>query len=1058
MADKAAPLILEIHFGKGRCKSGEILCYPGDNPNDLATAFCARHNIKTSAISIIEEHIRGYVSSSQVSTGGSPGPARLTKSPRSDNGSCSGNSSSLSHASNALSEANLTRETRRSSTSPSSPTSPTGGQGDQRVAVSGGSGVAAPLLTNHIRVEPSRHLPAGSAALIQSSFGTQSPVEMSPILQQQHELQQQQQQEEHQQHEQQQQQHHEVQQQQHELQSRLISRPSSSNSPLPGAVEYRPDRPEDTHNIHNMYSQASDIDSNYSPSEVASTRASNAFYGTSAGSTSSTRKPDNRMNQSVSPQHYEDKEDIFNSIKSAWMQTASTSINVSRLANQSRQLEGQFRVRGQKFVASPKDFAAKTTSSQKTTTTGSSSSQDTTSIAERLHKNAALSRQHRDKLKSAADEVLSRELQETRFKISDESRRLCNSKRVISQAPSILHRLYEEGLKEVDKKRHAPASAPTRIEDWSCAQCGTYHTIKKSQTTSASTAASGTLTCPVCNFQQKSAAPHKPILLINDHYDKLHLDKDELFRRRVERESMKKNKTKGPERPSFKPSLPEHSLKIVQHYVSKEKAAGARQDKPAASSEGGQGGAEAAEKGACTIGQYFQQDIYSRLANVDKKPIARRQVHLGLIFEADFLEGGICSVGGDAPSEAEKKINAMTMGQLIDRLTYEYKEKDARRLAEQERPMMDPLTNQPFFQPLLQPHSQGAGTCGVSYHEPSNSSEKRYLRDKVTDKSKLHMANHEKAIEGMLISPKPLPKSERIIDDATNKSIEVIFRILLAGTLISPSTTVPPSPPSSSNNNGLPMTLLLQHDSPDWPQRSLNLAKLRTDMLVPDLVQLVENVQEELGKVNAALQASPTSASLVSYELFNKLVRKSLKSPESLLRWRETFVLTPKRRSAYVLADEQPESFMPHVDPHSIRLAEAKRGVGREFHDVLYDEGHRTAARKQLAIEEHARAQADRDKTKPHIYKPPKSVKPKYRHVDAFLAPDMPEPAPRAPPKLQEEKQGKSRVPARALPPPPSQPEVSRPSDAKKGPPPPLPCELRENKLQNNRQLFMTPT
>jgi len=173
----------------------------------------------------------------------------------------------------------------------------------------------------------------------------------------------------------------------------------------------------------------------------------------------------------------------------------------------------------------------------------------------------------------------------------------------------------------------------------------------------------------------------------------------------------------------------------------------------------------------------------------------------------------------------------------------------------------------------------------------------------------------------LLNQPKALPRSEQILEEASAKAIEVMFRVLLAGTLMPEPAALnghaqvqaqshadeatATATTTTTTTTTLPsgVKLLLQHDHEDWQHQRLNLARVRLEMLVPDLVDFVGAVKAELSKVNAALPlASPSTDSsneAVSFDLFSKLVRRVLhQGAATRLQWRRAFIVTPHSRRA----------------------------------------------------------------------------------------------------------------------------------------------------------------
>jgi hypothetical protein len=244
-------------------------------------------------------------------------------------------------------------------------------------------------------------------------------------------------------------------------------------------------------------------------------------------------------------------------------------------------------------------------------------------------------------------------------------------------------------------------------------------------------------------------------------------------------------------------------------------------------------------------------------------------------------------------------------------------------------------------------------------------------------------------------------------------------------------------------------------------------------------------VQQEAAALDAALPVSPKGGggSVVSFELFSKLVRKCLRQRDSssaagTLQWRRNFVVTPRSRRAAAQASEpetEEETFKPQIDAHSQALAASKNrgGSGAPVHEVLFEEGKKLIQRKQEALAANDKKLANREETRPHMFAPPKTVVPRYRHAKLAAAAAAAEEQGAKKKKVvrRDEIPAPSGHPAAAhfhsqlsFPPPPPQhhPHQQQQQQQQQGkgrilPPPPLPCEVLPTAKADEalrRQLF----
>ena len=162
--------------------------------------------------------------------------------------------------------------------------------------------------------------------------------------------------------------------------------------------------------------------------------------------------------------------------------------------------------------------------SQSVTTDGSKGQ----SASERLYKNSFTSRKKRDEMKAKAEEREVANMRRSQYKVHGESRHIVESmnygtSRRNNGKPNILNRLYEDGLKNLEKKKKAEVLAEQAkegegLDDWSCARCGVFHDLPpnwiKDKTTGCLSPRNGNgthqsgrkepcvLKCPNCGFEQ----------------------------------------------------------------------------------------------------------------------------------------------------------------------------------------------------------------------------------------------------------------------------------------------------------------------------------------------------------------------------------------------------------------------------------------------------------------------------------------------------------------------------------------------------------------------------
>jgi hypothetical protein len=130
---------------------------------------------------------------------------------------------------------------------------------------------------------------------------------------------------------------------------------------------------------------------------------------------------------------------------------------------------------------------------------------------------------------------------------------------------------------------------------------------------------------------------------------------------------------------------------------------------------------------------------------------------------------------------------------LTSRLTYEYKDKESRRQqAVVEIYTNDPKTKQPYFKPIVipAPSKEGQGVSTIIGMDSQEQDAKKRdvftellqdsdikIRNRILEQQRYYEALEEKMAKERAIA---LPHSEQILKEATDRSIEEMYRLLIA--------------------------------------------------------------------------------------------------------------------------------------------------------------------------------------------------------------------------------------------------------------------------------------
>lgn len=207
-------------------------------------------------------------------------------------------------------------------------------------------------------------------------------------------------------------------------------------------------------------------------------------------------------------------------------------------------------------------------------------------------------------------------------------------------------------------------------------------------------------------------------------------------------------------------------------------------------------------------GEYFHIPAAERLFRykIKSNPAPRKKIELSGFYEQEMH---------DAPKRSSSEVDMLT-----SRLTYEYKDKETRRQqAVVEVYTNDPKTKQPYFKPIVipAPSKEGHGISTIIGMDSQEQDSKKRdvftellqdsdikIRNRILEQQRYYEALEEKMAKERATA---LPQSEQILKDATDRSIEEMYRLLIATSTLNSN---------DANIDKAEMICKMSTDIPNW--------------------------------------------------------------------------------------------------------------------------------------------------------------------------------------------------------------------------------------------------
>ena len=327
------------------------------------------------------------------------------------------------------------------------------------------------------------------------------------------------------------------------------------------------------------------------------------------------------------------------------------------------------------------------------------------------------------------------------------------------------------------------------------------------------------------------------------------------------------------------------------------------------------------------------------------------------------------------------------------------RQRDARvKLKSDELQNFDTSTRQPLYVPKTGPEPPWS-QMGINHMaEGGGVIEDRLLRKHEKSQRKVEGLRREqeekesRAVEDGRKAVLALPHSTRILTEARDRSIEEMWRLLLASGQMKAAT----GGALTAEEEGERLTQLSDAVT-GWETAVMDLADVQPALMIPEVTEVLEVVIAERRKT---MDDTSIPNMEVDYGQFHDMVVQCLRQREGTGRF---YVYAPRKRPdlAMAMVEEQEKecTYHPHLNLTSKEIAAAKIPAGDGGAMLIHDKLLKAEEGKHRRLEESRRAAEAKERReltfKPRMYKAPAGVVPRYRRsvVPVSASPKMEEKA-----------------------------------------------------------------
>lgn len=584
-------------------------------------------------------------------------------------------------------------------------------------------------------------------------------------------------------------------------------------------------------------------------------------------------------------------------------------------------------------------------------------------------------------------------------------------------------RLHDSGVKAKErriKRSDKFNSFPRPPSQWSCIRCGNIQNLSLERLYSCATKNSesyiGVVTCKRCGFQSEDYPSYQPVNIALSSPPKGSIAEElnstiKNSRRWQEGDSenaltiheflythprinerrysqvMKIIHEEDDRKMPFRPSLPPESEKIISDLKSDQNLHVLAPDK-------------------VQVAEYFRKHPVERLYK-GEAPKIRKHRETGQIFlrprkkHIPFIFTGIDHVGRKpvygVPIESKtlktykpkppKKVNPEVWNGIVQHLWNE-EECRVQRLLKKEKEFhsVDVNTGQQLYKPKIPEPLVVEGkvvgpTLPPSSFESILLKEKQRKERKEAEERRRQMAELERLCQGAKVVVNP--QSAAIFDEATDKGIEEIFKVLLASVQFNFFDEL--------NLSRAYEITKIANEMHDWRERALDISLVKQGMLIPNVMDLVveamqmhfQEAHESQMALGSELDCNSVEPSMsLSYDAFRMSILKCIKHRRSLGLH---YAVAPRKRDSLGVElsrkrDEE-STFAPDTS-RSQSTVEVTRSALKPVEEHLIQHGVKIKSKTDKARTVMAQAKESIVYDfKPQLIKPPSYVRPRYRGV-----------------------------------------------------------------------------
>lgn len=364
-----------------------------------------------------------------------------------------------------------------------------------------------------------------------------------------------------------------------------------------------------------------------------------------------------------------------------------------------------------------------------------------------------------------------------------------------------------------------------------------------------------------------------------------------------------------------------------------------------------------------------------------------------------------------------KTVNAQQHSDFVNRLTYEYVEKEKRQ-EELKRLFLetDLRTGRPLFKPtipgapithVMNITEDGIWTDGTGSLVEEKEGKKEKIYEKLLRRGEEHKERMKKLQEHFLQhesleredkSKHSLPESARILQESSENSIGEIFKVLLTCQMHNEAKAVDEPEGVLKRAQSLDPEILLKISSElsNWREGVLNIADAAPDLMIESVQSLLTAVirLSQTKNCNAKypdIYSKYDNPLLLDLQLFSEHVWNCIKKREGGGR---SYLFLPKRELSPKKVEETPP-FKPAIDSKSNKIASSSRDSALPVEDILLTKYEHSQLRLE-DIKRDVEQERYADCTfQPQLYRPGREFKPRTKYQSTTTG-NVPPPPPSA--------------------------------------------------------------